>query len=163
MSRRPIFRGLLVREALLCDQIPAPTADLVALAGEVEDRTLDQRCANCHRALDPIGVIFEALDDDVDTEPPPAEVIGNPEIAGTYPDLPALLTAIAASRDFAECFATHWLSFFLEVPQHDVDLAWVAELADSIEAGSGLSTVIEETVAGLSSRAETQIPWCLGE
>src|SRR5690606_10579398 len=109
LTRRPIFRGLLVRRALLCDEIPAPSADLVALAAEVGDRTEDPRCAGCHQLIDPIGYAFGTLDADIDDAPQSAEIIGHPELAGTYDSLPALLDAIASSRIFAECFAEHWL------------------------------------------------------
>ena len=43
VGRRAIFRGELVRASLLCQSIPPPSADLVALAGEVTDRTKDAR------------------------------------------------------------------------------------------------------------------------
>src|SRR5690606_11709395 len=102
-SRRPIFRGLLIRESLLCDTIPPPTAELVALAGEVGERTSDPRCAGCHRLIDPIGAALAAWDDENDA--PPAELISHPELEGTYASVPELLAAVAQSEAFAECFA----------------------------------------------------------
>jgi hypothetical protein len=162
LSRRPIFRGLLVRRALLCQEIPAPTADLVALAGEVSDRTLDVRCAGCHTMLDPIGEAFAALDPDSDG-PIAAEVFAHPELEGTYADLPALLSAIASSRAFAECFASHWLEFFLEQPPAAFDPAWIGVLADSVQSGASLPDLIEQTITELEVRGTTTTPWCEGQ
>lgn len=158
LSRRPIFRGLLVRRALLCDPIPAPSAELVALAGEVGDRTQDARCSSCHLRLDPIGRAFAAWDEG--EEAVGAEVIGHAELEGTYSDVGALLDAVADSRAFAECFSKHWLAFFLEQPLAEVDPAWIALLADEVEAGASLSRVMQSSVRELVTRSESFVPWC---
>lgn len=159
-GRRPIFRGLLVRRSLLCQAIPAPSADLVALAGEVGDRTTDPRCAGCHLRLDPIGKAFATLDPNDTAGAVAAELSDHPELAGSYADLPALLGAVAESRAFAECFARHWLAFFLEQELDDADAAWVSQLADGIQAGASLGAVVEQTVMTLATRSETAEPWC---
>lgn len=162
-SRREIFRGLLVRRALLCDEIRAPDADLVALAGEVGDRTEDARCRNCHRLIDPIGRAFSVLDQDTSEPAPPPEVLVHDELEGSYDDLGHLLDRVATSRAFAECFAKNWLGFFLEQPLGSVDQNWVAQLADSIEQEASLPQLIEETVTELALRSENVTPWCEGE
>jgi len=159
-SRRPIFRGLLVRRSLLCQSIPAPSPELIALAGEVGDRTVDARCSGCHLRMDPIGRAFARLDPGETGSAMAAEVLAHDELGGSYADLPALLDAVAGSRAFAECFAQHWLAFFLEQPLADADPAWVAELADAVEAGASLGTVIERTVKTLAARSPTSEPWC---
>jgi hypothetical protein len=110
--------------------------------------------------LDPIGKAFGTLDPDDTAGVAPAEVIGHPELEGSYADLPALLDAVAASRAFAECFARHWLAFFLEQPPDDADEAWVIELADRIEAGASLGAVVEQTITTLATRSEGTEPWC---
>lgn len=162
-SRRVIFRGLLVRRSLLCQEIPAPSADLVALAGEVGDRTEDSRCATCHQLLDPIGRAFAPLDPDSDDPPEPAVVVGGEEIMGTYADLPTLLDAIAESREFAECFAEHFLSFFLEQEPGTLDAALVASLGNAVEEGASFGTLVELTAGALATESENTIPWCEGE
>lgn len=161
-SRREIFRGLLVRRSLLCDEIPAPDPELVALAGEVEDRTTDGRCRNCHLRLDPIGRAFGDLDPDNEATVPEAEVIGHDEIEGTYPNAGALLEAVAGSRAFAECFSRHWLSFFFEQPLSSIETAWIATLADRVQDGASLGDVVEHTVAELHARSLSFVPWCEG-
>ena len=161
-GRRPIFRGKLVRNSLLCDSIPAPSADLLDLNDEVGDRTTDERCAGCHVMLDPIGRAFSALDADFAGTPPAAEIVEHAELSGTYASLPELLAAVAGSRTFAECFSRHWLAFFLERPLEEVDRAFVAELADLVAAGGSLPAVIERSAVTLAERASTFVPWCEG-
>jgi hypothetical protein len=155
-----IFRGRLVRTSLLCSTIPPPTPDLIAAAGEVSDRTLDQRCAGCHVLMDPIGKAFAVLDPDDSGGAGPAEIVSHPELEGSYPDLPSLLEAVATSRAYAECFARNWLGFFLEVPLADADPAWVQELADAVQAGAGLADIVEETVLSLESGSRSLTPVC---
>lgn len=162
-SRRAIFRGVLVRRSLLCDTIPAPTPDLVALEREVSDRLTDTRCQSCHELIDPVGQAFAAYDMDTDGPVPGAEVIRHDELEGTYPDVGELLVAVANSRAFAECFSEHWLSFFLEVPPAEVDAGWKSSLADSVQAGASLGSIVEQTVRELSARLISQTPWCAGE
>jgi len=162
VSRREIFRGLLVRRSLLCDEIPAPDPELVALAGEVEDRTQDARCRNCHLRLDPIGRAFADLDPDNEAPVPEPEVISHDELEGSYPSAGALLEAVADSRAFAECFSRQWLGFFLEQPLSAVDEAWVATLADRVHAGASLGDLVEHTVAELHERSLSLVPWCEG-
>ncbi len=98
VSRRAIFRGLLVRSSLLCQTIPPPSAELVALAGEVTDRTKDARCMGCHQLLEPVGAAFAALDRDFTGTPPAVQLNGHAELAGSYPALPAFLDAVAGSQ-----------------------------------------------------------------
>jgi len=162
-GRRPIFRGLLVRRELLCEKLPLPDPELVALAGEVEDRTTDERCRTCHQHIDPIGYAFAALDPDFAGEPPEANILAHDELAGTYANVAQLLEAVAASRSFAECFSRQWLAFFLEEELDAVSDSWVASLADSVEAGASLGTVVEEAAFELAVRSESALPWCAGE
>jgi hypothetical protein len=161
-GRRPIFRGKLVRTSLLCDDIPAPSADLLELDDEVGDRTVDARCAGCHVMMDPIGRAFAALDAEFEGTPEPAEIFEHPELAGTYASLAELLDAVAGSRAFAECFSRHWLAFFLEQPLDEVDRALIAELADEVAAGASLGDVIAQSIVSLAARSEALVPWCEG-
>jgi hypothetical protein len=76
--------------------------------------------------------------------------------------LPALLTAIAGSRSFAECFSRHFLAFFLEQPLDAADASWVKDLGDLVEAGASLGEVAAHTIATLETRARMAVPWCEG-
>lgn len=161
-SRRAIFRGRLIRTSFLCDDIPAPAAELLALNEEVEDRTTDARCAGCHLMLDPVGRAFAGLDLDHEGDVPAAELLQHTELEGTYEDLPALLEAVGRSEAFASCFSHHFLAFFLERPLEANDPVWTGELASAIRAGAGLRGVLELAVEALAERTLEAVPWCEG-
>ncbi len=66
----PTLRGKFVREALMCESIPAPPPDVVPVippAGDaaptmrerLEQHLVDPACASCHLAMDPIGFGLE--------------------------------------------------------------------------------------------------------
>jgi hypothetical protein len=113
--------------------------------------------------LDPIGQVFAAYDPDFEGTAPAAEVLVHAELQGSYADAAELLQAVAGSRAFAECFARHWLSFFLEQPLDSVEAGWIGSLADAVEAGASLTSVVEHTVGELYARSQTVVPWCEGE
>jgi len=162
VSRRAIFRGLLVRSSLLCQAIPPPSAELVALAGEVTDRTKDARCMGCHQLLEPVGAAFAALDRDFTGTAPAVQLNSHPELAGTYPELAAFLDAVAGSNAFADCFARQMWAFFLEQPPAEVDAASISELAAVVRAGGSLGDVVSQMAASLEQRSRTAAPWCQG-
>jgi hypothetical protein len=161
-GRRAIFRGVLVRSSLLCQPIPPPSAELVALAGEVGDRTTDARCSGCHLLLEPVGAAFAALDRDFSGTAPAVQLSNHDELGGSYPELTALLDAIAASRTFADCFARQIWGFFLEQAPAAVDAASVAEVAAVVRSGGGLGDVVGQMVVSLESRSRAAVPWCAG-
>jgi hypothetical protein len=162
VGRRAIFRGVLVRSSLLCQTIPPPSAELVALAGEVTDRTQDARCQGCHLLLEPVGKAFAALDRDFTGTVPAVEVTNHAELAGTYPQLPGFLDAVAGSKAFADCFARQIWAFFLEQPPADVDAASIAEIAAVVRSGGSLGDVVSEMAFKLEERSRTVVPWCEG-
>jgi hypothetical protein len=159
-TRSPIFRGLMVRVALLCDAIAPPPAEVVDLMDEVEDRLTDGRCAGCHSLIEPIGRAFGAIDPGgMVTD---AVIEEHPELAGTYANLPALLDAIAGSRTFATCFARNLLGFYLEQSPEQVNSVSVSEVAAVVEAGGGFGDVLAQTVASISTHSQAAVPWCSG-
>jgi hypothetical protein len=162
-SRRAIFRGLLVRSSLLCQTVPPPSAELVAMAGEVTDRTKDGRCSGCHLLLEPVGAAFASLDRDFTGTVPAAELSNHDEIGGTYPQLSGLLDAIAGSRAFADCFARQIWAFFLEQPPAEVDAASIAEVAAVVRSGGGLGQVVGQMMGSLEARSRAAVPWCAGQ
>lgn len=69
----PTRRGKLVRERVLCQSIPAPPPNVVAVLPEpdpsaatmrerLERHRSDAVCAGCHSRMDPIGLTFENFD-----------------------------------------------------------------------------------------------------
>ncbi|MCB9792573.1 MAG: DUF1588 domain-containing protein [Alphaproteobacteria bacterium] len=71
-SSSPVHRGVLVRERLLCEELPPPPANLDTSPPEVDptlstreryaQHTTQEECASCHSRIDPIGFGFEAYD-----------------------------------------------------------------------------------------------------
>lgn len=65
----PIHRGVLVREHLLCEELPPPPSNLDVSPPEVDpnlstreryaQHASDPACASCHNKIDPIGFGFE--------------------------------------------------------------------------------------------------------
>lgn len=159
-TRRPIFRGNLVQSSLLCTEIPPPSPELQALAGEVADRTTDIRCSTCHLMMEPVGAAFAAVDLDHTGAAPQAVINGNKEVAGTYPDLPTLLDKIAKSQTYADCFSRNLLGFFLEQEPKTVDKDAVADISSMVKAGSGFGDVVAQMVVTLEARSKSLTPWC---
>jgi Protein of unknown function (DUF1592)/Protein of unknown function (DUF1588) len=161
-TRRPIFRGHLVQSSLLCVNIPPPSPELQALAGEVTDRTTDVRCKTCHLLMEPVGKAFAGMDLDNSAPVPPAILNGTPEIAGTYADLPTLLDKIAKSQAYADCFSRNLLSFFLEQDPEAVDEDAVADVASIVKSGGGFDDAIAQMIVSLEARSKSVTPWCAG-
>lgn len=120
-----VNRGLRIRTALLCQNIPAPPDNVNLTLGPV-DQTASQKdrlaahrtnasCASCHNLMDPIGQIFENVDAvgrirTTDEAGRPVttdgEVTQTREANGAVTDGEALMTKLAQSADVRECFAT---------------------------------------------------------
>ena len=124
----PVQRGLFVRTAVLCQDIPAPPADVdtsVPEAGISEtnrERTAahstDPSCSGCHQYMDPLGFAFENYDAvgswrDTDNGHPvdaTGEVVqesGSVAFDGAI-DMMGVLTA---ESDVLECMATHMFRY----------------------------------------------------
>ena len=162
-GRRPIFRGHLVRTALLCQTIQSPPANAVDLNGEVTDRTTDSRCMGCHSLMDPIGKAFAPLDKD-NTIGSPAPIVNGPgEVSGSFADLPSLMNAIAGSQTFADCFSRNLLGFFLDQDPALVDSAAVGDVSAVVKSGGSLADTVGQAVVTLEKRSQSTTPWCTGQ
>ncbi len=121
-SSSPIHRGVLVREHLLCQDLPPPPANLDTSPPEV-DPSLSTReryaahaanpeCALCHDLIDPIGFGFEAYDGvgrwraDDDGHPIDAtgEIIGSSDTVGSFDGVFALADLLATSPEVQRCY-----------------------------------------------------------
>ena len=148
----PTQRGLLVRERLLCTEMPPPppvVADIPPPTGNettrerYEDHTAFSACSECHLQMDPIGFTFEHLDatgryrategpfpiDDsgaihgVADEPIPVQ--GPVELA----------EALAAEPATATCVASYVASYAYGLDHHDTTCL-VSSLAEDLAAGT---------------------------
>lgn len=74
-TTRPVMKGVYIRKALLCQEIPPPPGDATAVAAELEGQVFTARekaqaitelrddCAGCHATLiNPLGFVTEAFD-----------------------------------------------------------------------------------------------------
>ena len=115
-STSPTLRGKFVREALMCQGMPAPPADVVTeLPAGAEYKTMRERleghkkeeCAGCHMLMDPIGLglenfdgigIFRLVENGV-TLDTSEEILG----LGTFDGARELGTVLRDSPDITRC------------------------------------------------------------
>ena len=125
----PIHRGVLVRERLLCQELPPPPANVDASPPPV-DPTLSTReryaahsdvpeCAACHQLIDPIGFGFEhydAVGAYREMEGPHAidatgEIVNSVASDGTFDGVDELAALLASSGEVDTCYSQQWLRF----------------------------------------------------
>ncbi len=126
-SSSPIHRGKLVRERLLCQDLPPPPPALGVMPPPVvpgqstRDRyaahSTVEPCRSCHRLMDPIGFALEAFDGvgrfrtsdagrPVDTR---GEILETASSDGAVEGAESLAQKLAGSADVAQCFARLWV------------------------------------------------------
>ncbi len=125
----PTFRGLWVRENMLCRDLPDPPPDIVPpeiVPGEStrqrSERIMEEEtCNNCHQLMDLTGFAFESYDAigafrthegdvPVDTS---GELVGAGDVSGTFADAAGLAERLAGSDDVKRCMTLSWFSFAL--------------------------------------------------
>lgn len=124
-----IWRGKFVREALLCEQLPAPPADVGEIKppekGVPERVRLEQhraapKCAGCHRRLDPLGFGLSGYDatgayrtsdefGNAIDDSGQLEGFDRPEFRGALELVARLKTSDAAAACVAEMLGQHLL------------------------------------------------------
>jgi hypothetical protein len=173
----PIYRGKFVREALLCQQLPAPPPNIpdppsVDQGGTTRERLrqheVDPECSGCHRMMDPIGFGFEHFDaigryrtsdggKPVDAR---GEVVGaGAPLDGPFDGVVELGQRLSASSEVDECLARQWFRFALGRFERDVDECTIAYvLAAFREQGQSLHALPRALVSSpafLYRRPET--------
>jgi len=132
----PIRRGRLVRQRMLCQELPDPPPGVNATPPpldpnlSVRDRfaahASKQPCLGCHRLIDPIGFGFEhfdgigryrakenghAIDDH-------GEIVSSPATNGEFEGIEGLSSMLADSDDVSDCFVTQWFRFAYGVEEN---------------------------------------------
>jgi hypothetical protein len=176
----PIRRGLFVRQRLLCQTFPLPPAD----AGGVPDvdpgattrerfaqHTASERCAGCHRYIDPIGFGFEAFDGvgafrtteagmPIDTSGGLNDVegLGTGSMApfSTMPELGAIL---ADAEQPAECFVRQYFRFARGYHERVADRCAIDALLTRYRSHRDLRELLIDVVlsADFARRASTEV------
>jgi hypothetical protein len=161
----PIYRGKFVREALLCQTLPAPPANIpkppevtpgVSTRARLAQHESDAACSGCHKLMDPIGFGFENFDavgrfrsddagDPVDAR---GELFGTRALDGPFVGVPALASALASSDEVKECMARQWFRFVLGRFERAVDACSLAQLVGAFEgSGANLNSLPQALVA----------------
>ncbi|MCA9649684.1 MAG: DUF1592 domain-containing protein [Myxococcales bacterium] len=128
----PVRRGLFVRRALLCQELPppppnagnVPEVDPTATTRERFEQHMDDPvCRGCHTYIDPVGFGFEHFDPvgawreqdagqpvDASAQLNGLEELGDGQVVpfGSVPELGAILAGTQAAPD---CFARHYFRF----------------------------------------------------
>jgi Protein of unknown function (DUF1592)/Protein of unknown function (DUF1588)/Protein of unknown function (DUF1595)/Protein of unknown function (DUF1587)/Protein of unknown function (DUF1585) len=119
-----IFRGVFVREQLLCEPLPEPPADAAEMSPPVtatttprswsKERMAIGACGTCHQLFDPIGYGFEGWNEiglpvgkTVDT----SGHINGTDVSGPYNGPVELGKKLAGSKQAQDCAATQWFRF----------------------------------------------------
>lgn len=142
----PIHRGVLVRERLLCQDLPPPPAALDTSPPEVDpslstreryaQHATDAACSGCHVLIDPIGFAFEGFGGDgrprtsdgphpLDTQ---GEIVRSRSSNSSFDGTDGLAAALLAGTDLPRCYAEQWLTYAAGTPARaatctSVDLA----------------------------------------
>lgn len=125
-SSSPIHRGKLVRERLLCQEMPPPPPSLDTSPPPVDpslstrerytQHSADPTCAGCHDRIDPIGFGFEHYDavgryrtkDGTHTIDSTGEILLTKESNGSYDGVDELAQLLAGSPEVEACYTLQW-------------------------------------------------------
>jgi hypothetical protein len=154
-----VLRGKLVREQVLCDEIPPPPPSVPPPPTSVADggttRSLFEAhattpgCVNCHQYMDPIGYAFghfdatgafQMLDANGLATGPALDVSGQvaampPEVFATPVDgAAALATKLAGATQVQQCFALQELRYALSRIETKADACSAQQIFDSFSS-----------------------------
>ncbi|KYF96736.1 hypothetical protein BE20_40020 [Sorangium cellulosum] len=169
----PIYRGRFVREALLCQQLPAPPANIpkppeVDASSSTRERLaqheVDPSCSGCHQLLDPIGFGFEHYDAlgryrELDGGKPvdaSGKVVATRDMNGQFVGVAELGERLAGSAEVEECVARQWFRFAIARFEQDMDGCSMERLLETFRAAgqdlNALPRAVVETDAFLYRR-----------
>ena len=169
---RPIHKGYLVRNALLCQQLGAPPlnakTDVPVAASDtttraaVSVRTSPPACAACHALINPAGFVTEGFDAlgrertaeqvfDERGDPLPPLTLDTAAVPAVEPgdmrvmrSAPELTDAIDTSRLFHSCLARHYFRFAsARVEDARSDGCLLAQLEGVARSNAPLSAVLK--------------------
>ncbi|WP_437600561.1 DUF1592 domain-containing protein [Sorangium sp. So ce590] len=161
----PIYRGKFVREALLCQQLPAPPANIpkppeVDQSSSTRERLsqheVDPGCVACHQLMDPIGFGFESYDAlgrhrELDGGRPvdaSGRVIATRDMNGEFVGVAELGAMLAGSAEVEECVARQWFRFAIARFEQDMDGCSMKSLLETFRAaGQDLNALPRAVVA----------------
>ena len=168
----PIRRGVFVRQAILCHDLPAPPNDVdlvvappspgLSTRERFAEHTASPACASCHDLIDPVGFALEGYDAlgryretdqgvAIDTT---GEVIGTRDADGAVDGAIELAQRLARSEQVRDCYVEQWARYALRRPTTREEQCTVSHVAADFEASG--RDLRELPVALATSRLLTQ-------
>lgn len=164
----PIHRGKLVRERLLCQELPPPPPGLNVQPPPVDpSKSTRERyeahsklepCVSCHKLIDPIGFGFEHFDGvgrfrelennaSIDAT---GEIVATAATDGSFEGTVELAKKLSESDDAQACFARQWFRFAYGL-EENAELSCLVDKVGGDFAGGDLK--IEELIVALTRTA----------
>lgn len=153
----PVQRGKFVREQLLCHQLPPPPPDVdttppdpapdATTRERFREHSANQRCASCHRLLDPVGFGLESFDHigryrteeygiPVDTSGS-VEDSTDPNLEGPFDGALELASKLAVSPQVEACLATQWFRYGMGRAEQTEDMCSLEQAKQDFAAAGG--------------------------
>jgi hypothetical protein len=150
----PVHRGKLVRELLLCDQMPPPPPDVMITAPEPDPKSTARErfaqhsavaaCRGCHALMDPLGFGFENYDamgrfrtlengKAIDA----SGSITESDVDGAFVGVVDLSKKLAASKDVRNCYTAQWFRFAFGRGETDLDACTLSSIGAAFAAKQG--------------------------
>jgi len=160
----PIYRGRFVREALLCQQLPSPPANIppapevmpgISTRERSAQHEVDPTCSGCHQLLDPIGFGFESFDAlgryRTEDGGKPVDVSGNVvatrDMDGAFNGVAELADKLSRSREVEECVARQWFRYAISRFEQPVDDCSMKSLLDAFDAAGQDLNALPQAIA----------------
>ena len=125
----PVFRGVMVRESVLCQTLAPPPPDVANVPPEPDpdattrerfaEHTSNPECATCHSLIDGIGFGFEnydglgafrTMENDIPVDAS-GEVVGSADADGKFDGVVELAARLAKSDEVRACVNKQWFRF----------------------------------------------------
>ena len=165
MHQGPVHRGLAIRKAILCGNVPGPAGvDTEAIPTEPDEserskslkRLESASCRGCHAMMDPLGLTFETYG--TLGQPRTEDRHGNPVsgegtliVAGDQTPVAnavELARELADSEDSRECIAHSLFTWTFARPAESRDGCTVARIEDALaRSGDNLQEALVQVVA----------------
>lgn len=176
----PISRGLFVRRAVLCQDLPPPPAGVtipqlapvstnVSTRARLEQHVSSTLCSACHNLIDPPGFALESFDEvgrartmdggkSVDTS---GTMTSAGDLAGAFANGSELLGRFSQSHDVRSCFALKYFEFAAEhlaSPEEECAIDTIAKSFTTTGDLKGLVAAIATSPAFRLRRSEGAQP-----
>jgi hypothetical protein len=149
----PVKRGRWVRTRMFCQELPEPPPGIPALPDFKEGQstrerlgahTADEKCAGCHRKIDPIGFGLEEYDGigafRSEDHGKPVDAAGellSTDVDGTFQGAVELSAMLASSAEVSDCAVSQWFRYSQGRREGKDDTCTLAVLQSSFRRGGG--------------------------